>query len=109
MNAHESAAASDVFLKICGGFFRPRLAVVIRNDYVIVAELRSELRHVLTLAWRSCNGNFEAAATFQRRLNQRSGCAPVVIVLTVDNQSLQLAGLRGRTTGQKELRQKSDT
>ncbi len=116
MDDHQAdLALSQTILQFLLKLLRPRIAVVVAHQHVVLAQVRRKshiggrrffLVRVLELAGHI---HMEAAALLQFLLHQRGGGAPVMIVLAIDQNDADflgrcVGGQRGQCGGQEDDR-----
>ena len=104
VNDRDTSALPDVILEgghRCRG---PIVAIVVENNDVVFGEVRLEILHALPLARAGRDIHRESSGAFQSRLEQGSCNLPLVVVLAIDDQGLELVRGSGRLRIQKELR-----
>jgi hypothetical protein len=106
---HEAAAGLHVLFKRLVDLFWPGLAVVVREDDLVLGEVRAELVPRLLgglVVGAGEDVDREPAALFEAVLDDRRGGLPIVVVLAVDDEDGDLPGVgrRGRTGHERHER-----
>src|SRR5205814_8524413 len=84
------------------GLRGPGLAIIIGDNHFITGEARLEFAHILSVPRGCGHSNFEQGSLLQNAFQYRTGSFPIVIILAVDQKSLQWCGGGGDSPQQQE-------
>ncbi len=104
VNADEAAAVLDEILERGLGCGTPISAVVVENDDAVFGEVRLEIVHALAVRRAGGDVHGESSGAFEGGLEDRGRDLPLVIILAIDDQGLELVSGGGGLKTEKEQR-----